>query len=368
MIPFQLPQIIDPERLQAIMDARGQNAVPTNTAPVAAPTVPTAPTNTLTNQQGMDILNQAYQKNFGRDVKQPGKDAYLPKLLSGEIDAARLQDILAASDERQEYLAKLRDPHIPNTVHETYVENLGRTPEPAGFQFYVDRLRSGQLTPEEFANQVANSPEGRAYMAEQESLYQAPGEVLQPGQVPLPGQVFGLDQFEADPGYQFRLSEGEKAIRRSAAAGSGVHSGATLKALQRHGQNLASDEYARARGRAVEDYQLSVESFMRELGLEDRARGHAYQDQAYADAMRTDYWNRLMQLAGLGGDATSQAAQIAGQTGSAYSNAAQYGVEGVGAARLGAANTRINSAFAKQQNTEDILDGITDIIKQIQLI
>jgi len=49
---------------------------------------------------------------------------------------------------------------------------------------------------------------------------------------------FGMDQFTADPGYAFRLSEGQKALERSAAARGGLLSGGTGKALQRFGQEL----------------------------------------------------------------------------------------------------------------------------------
>lgn len=48
---------------------------------------------------------------------------------------------------------------------------------------------------------------------------------------------------QEDPSYQFRLSEGEKALNRSAAAGSGQLSGATLKALSRYNQDYASNEF-----------------------------------------------------------------------------------------------------------------------------
>jgi hypothetical protein len=53
-------------------------------------------------------------------------------------------------------------------------------------------------------------------------------------------------QFQADPGYAFRLSEGLKALERSAAARGGLLSGGTGKALQRYGQDLASQEYGNA--------------------------------------------------------------------------------------------------------------------------
>lgn len=63
------------------------------------------------------------------------------------------------------------------------------------------------------------------------------------------GDVFGEGGFQADPGYQFRMSEGMKAINSNAAARGGVNSGATLKALARYGQDFASNEYNNAYGR-----------------------------------------------------------------------------------------------------------------------
>lgn len=60
---------------------------------------------------------------------------------------------------------------------------------------------------------------------------------------------FGADDFEADPGYEFRRSEGNRGIEQSAAAGGSLQSGASLKALNRFNQDTASDEYDRAYGR-----------------------------------------------------------------------------------------------------------------------
>jgi hypothetical protein len=57
---------------------------------------------------------------------------------------------------------------------------------------------------------------------------------------------FTMKQFQADPGYQFRLQEGMKALDRSAAARGGLLSGATLRGAQRYGQGLAADEYTNA--------------------------------------------------------------------------------------------------------------------------
>lgn len=57
---------------------------------------------------------------------------------------------------------------------------------------------------------------------------------------------FGTEQFEQDPGYAFRQTEGMKALERSAAARGGLLSGSTMKGIQRFGQDLASQEYQNA--------------------------------------------------------------------------------------------------------------------------
>jgi hypothetical protein len=57
---------------------------------------------------------------------------------------------------------------------------------------------------------------------------------------------FGMEQFQQDPGYAFRQSEGMKALERSAAARGNLLSGSTMKGIQRFGQDLASQDYQNA--------------------------------------------------------------------------------------------------------------------------
>ena len=57
---------------------------------------------------------------------------------------------------------------------------------------------------------------------------------------------FSMSDYQADPGYAFRLSEGMKALDRTAASRGGLLSGATLKGAQRYGSDLASQEYQNA--------------------------------------------------------------------------------------------------------------------------
>lgn len=65
---------------------------------------------------------------------------------------------------------------------------------------------------------------------------------------------------EADPGYQFRLEQGEQAINRAASAQGGRHGGRTLKALSDHASDRASQEYgaAFARKQAGDQQQLGL--------------------------------------------------------------------------------------------------------------
>jgi hypothetical protein len=69
---------------------------------------------------------------------------------------------------------------------------------------------------------------------------------------------FGQQQFQADPGYAFRLSEGQKALERSAAARGGLISGGALKAATRYGQDMGSQEYTNAFNRYQAERQARL--------------------------------------------------------------------------------------------------------------
>lgn len=64
---------------------------------------------------------------------------------------------------------------------------------------------------------------------------------------------FTMSDFNADPGYQFRMDQGSQALQRSAAARGGLMNGGTLKALDRYGQDYASGEYQNAYNRFNND-------------------------------------------------------------------------------------------------------------------
>lgn len=73
-------------------------------------------------------------------------------------------------------------------------------------------------------------------------------DLVTSGAYDVPDEQYQAPQFnfEADPGYQFRMDQGAQAVNRRAAAGGRALGGGVLKELTRYGQGQASDEYGRA--------------------------------------------------------------------------------------------------------------------------
>jgi hypothetical protein len=71
-------------------------------------------------------------------------------------------------------------------------------------------------------------------------------------------QPFSMADYQADPGYAFRVQQGQQAIDRSAAAQAGLQSGAALKAAARFGQEMGSQEYGNAYNRFLQQRELQL--------------------------------------------------------------------------------------------------------------
>ena len=133
---------------------------------------------------------------------------------------------------------------------------------------------------------------------------------------------FGTEQFQQDPGYAFRQSEGMKALERSAAARGGLLSGGTLKGVQRFGQDLASQEYQNAfnryqveRAARLNPLQSLMGSGQSSANVMTSAAGQAGQNEA-ANLMGAG----AARASGYVGSANA----LAGALGSIGQTAAQY--------------------------------------------
>ena len=84
---------------------------------------------------------------------------------------------------------------------------------------------------------------------------------------------FSMSEFTADPGYGFRLTEGQKALDRQAAARGGLISGGALKAAQRYGQEMGSQEYTNAFNRYQTERQARLGPLQSLAGVGQSAVG-----------------------------------------------------------------------------------------------
>lgn len=148
---------------------------------------------------------------------------------------------------------------------------------------------------------------------------------------------FGMSDFETEPGYQFRLSEGQKALDRAQLARGGFLSGAAMKAAQDYGQNIASDEYGKVYGR-FRDYQDSL--YNKLAGMSNQGMGAvnsgAQNNQNYANQMGNIYGQaanaRAAQYVNQGNQFSQSLGSLFG--GSQYGNSSTGGAYGGGYSTL----------------------------------
>ena len=143
------------------------------------------------------------------------------------------------------------------------------------------------------------------------SLSQLMGEMGPDGYF---SQTYTGQDIYSDPSYQFRLQQGQDAIQSSAAAQGGLLSGATLKALQGYGQDMASQEYQNAYNRFNAD--------------------------------QTNRYNRLSNIVGMGQNAAAQQGNYGAQTAQAVANNTMAGANAQAAGQIAAGNSTANNFSA----------------------
>lgn len=136
---------------------------------------------------------------------------------------------------------------------------------------------------------------------------------------------FGAQQFQADPGYQFRFDEGQKAIENGAASRGMLLSGAAQKALAKYGQDFASNEYQNAYNRYNSD--------------------------------QTNQYNRLAGLAGVGQQANNQLTNASQQYANSGSNILTQQGNALANGVTGAANARAAGQQASGNGIGDFING-----------
>jgi len=140
--------------------------------------------------------------------------------------------------------------------------------------------------------------------------------------------------FAADPGYGFRMAEGQKALERSAAARGGLLSGSAMKGTLNYAQGLASQEYQNAFNRYIAQRDTRYNMLR---GLTDVGAGAA---------------GSMVGAAGTAGANTAAAQQARGEaTASGYVGAANAINSGVSNISSYYQNKPLNDALANYYST-----------------
>jgi hypothetical protein len=183
---------------------------------------------------------------------------------------------------------------------------------------------AAQLQQEQFDKQVElQAPFREAGLTAQNKLLDYMG--LSAGAGGKYARDFSMADYQADPGYAFRLSEGMKGLNATAAARGGLISGNALRAATQYGQEMGSQEYQNAYNR----YQTN----------------------------RSNQLNPLQSLMG----ASQTATNAMGQAGQNYANQA-------GEAYMGAGNARASGYVGSANAWSNAIGNATNVYNQNQMI
>ena len=183
---------------------------------------------------------------------------------------------------------------------------------------------AAQLQQEQFDKQVElQAPFREAGLTAQNKLLDYMG--LSPNAGGKYARDFSMADYQADPGYAFRLGEGMKGLNATAAARGGLISGNALRAATQYGQEMGSQEYQNAYNR----YQTN----------------------------RSNQLNPLQSLMGAGQTATN----TMGQAGQNYANQA-------GEAYMGAGNARASGYVGSANAWSNAIGNATNVYNQNQMI
>jgi hypothetical protein len=158
---------------------------------------------------------------------------------------------------------------------------------------------------------------------------------------------FSMADYQADPGYAFRLNEGMKGLNASAAARGGLISGNALRAATQYGQEMGSQEYQNAYNRYQTNRSNQLNPLQSLMGASQTATNNMQQaGQNYATQAGEAYMGAgNARASGYVGSANAWTNALGGVTGAANQYGAQqaynartnamYGGSGSGAITYG---------------------------------
>lgn len=177
-------------------------------------------------------------------------------------------------------------------------------------------------------------------------------DYMKPGGAGTAQFSFNPSDLQNEPGYQFQLQQGMKALQNSRAAMGGLQSGGTVKSLMDFNQGLAGTSYQNAYNRAANTFQMNRTNTLGGLmGLANLGMSANQQAIGVGENYGNNTANMLMQ----GGLATSgntmSGAQFNGNTG-------MQGMQIAGNALTGGANAQAAGTVGSANAWNQALGGV----------
>lgn len=166
---------------------------------------------------------------------------------------------------------------------------------------------------------------------------------------------FNPSDLENDPGYQFQLQQGQKALMASAAGRGMLQSGSLLKSMDNYSEGLAGTSYGNAYQRALTTFNTNQQGYQSLANLGQNANSQNLQAGSI-------YGGQLTSLAGLGANTNMQGAglksNVATQGNEYIGNTGLQGAEAAGQAILGGANATAAGQMGAANAWGSALNGV----------
>lgn len=228
-------------------------------------------------------------------------DELLPQYTTQQITGGEQGDFVVAPDGR---VLSLDDPSAP----QSYYAQLGSEEDRLPLSRMQEAWQTGDVSGLT-GFQRLGAPETTTDITDYEGLNTALEERLSSQGAETPEgygsllERFGMEQFEQDPGYQFRQDEAQKALERAMSAqgvtlgggGYGEINPQVARAMEEQSQGLASQEYGNAYGRYVADQQ---NIYNRLMGASRMGQGATGQMAGAGQQYATNVGNLQTGLAG----------------------------------------------------------------------
>lgn len=229
--------------------------------------------------RGIDLQEKMYEE--GKDLSKPWYNA-------GSSAVSRLSDLLGlaggGSVKTQQQLFDQLKPQYTTAATSTPGTPAVAAENYRGNPFDWRSIASAAKAKE--ASQPVTTPESVDYDALNAAVASQLSQQQTPEDFGTLGKAFSMEDYQEDPGYKFRLEQGQQGLDRSLAARGKTFSGEAAKAAVDYNSGMASQEYGNAYNRYNTDQNNLYNMLAGVSGFgQNAANSQVQQGQAYTQGV-----------------------------------------------------------------------------------